>query len=196
MSANQQPLTNRCLPHVLDQATKQQQLFPCCFVVSLSTSSAEIRISEIRSDDRSIIPFDEFGFTHNGRLELLVSHISLSNPNPDLDLSLLGFFLSTRDSWIHVLRQIQDLEITCALHSDSVHLVYSFERLEPPNPNPNSFARIGSLGSKNYGGLEAIHGDGFILVLEGYSTHITAKFFKKIMKAWYFFINVSLQPSL
>ncbi|KAK9170105.1 hypothetical protein Syun_002245 [Stephania yunnanensis] len=81
-----------------------------------------IRVSEIRSDDRSIIPFDEFGFTHNGRLELLVSHISLSNPNPDLDLSLLGFFLSTRDSWIHVLRQIQDLEITCALRSDSVHL--------------------------------------------------------------------------
>ncbi|KAK9122281.1 hypothetical protein Syun_019898 [Stephania yunnanensis] len=103
--------------------------------VSLSTSSAEIRVSEIRSDDRSIIPFDEFGFTHTGRLELLVSHISLSNPNPDLDLSLLGFFLSTRDSWIHVLRQIQDLEITCALRSDSVHLVYSFDRLKPPNPN-------------------------------------------------------------
>ncbi|KAK9150253.1 hypothetical protein Syun_008562 [Stephania yunnanensis] len=55
------------------------------------------------SDDRSIIPFDEFGFTHNCRLELLVSHISLSNPNPDFDLSLLGFFLSTRDSRIHVL---------------------------------------------------------------------------------------------
>ncbi|KAK9093358.1 hypothetical protein Syun_028269 [Stephania yunnanensis] len=118
--------------------------FPCCFAVSLSTSSAEIRVSEIRSDDRSIIPFDEFGFTHNGRLELLVSHISLSNPNPDLDLSLLGFFLSTRDSWIHVLRQIQDLEITCALRSDSVHLFYSFDRLKSPNPNPNpnSFARI------------------------------------------------------
>ncbi|KAK9093802.1 hypothetical protein Scep_025271 [Stephania cephalantha] len=108
--------------------------------VSLWTSPAEIRVSEIRSDDRSIIPFDEFGFTHTGRLELLVSHISLSNPNPDLDLSLLGFFLSTRDSWIHVLRQIQDLEITCALRSDAVHLVYSFDRLKSPNPNPNSFA--------------------------------------------------------
>ncbi|XP_010267415.1 PREDICTED: protein GPR107-like [Nelumbo nucifera] len=99
-------------------------------VLCFSLCVAEIRFSEIRSDDRSIIPFDEFGFTHTGRLELNVSHISLSNPNPELDLSQVGFFLSTRDSWIHVLQQIQDLDITCALQSDLVKVVYTFDRLK------------------------------------------------------------------
>ncbi|XP_042506055.1 protein CANDIDATE G-PROTEIN COUPLED RECEPTOR 7-like [Macadamia integrifolia] len=95
-----------------------------------SFAFAEIRYSEIRSDDRSIIPFDEFGFTHTGRLELSVSQISLSNPSPEIDLQQVGFFLSTRDSWIHVLQQIQDLDITCALQSDLVKVVYTFDHLK------------------------------------------------------------------
>ncbi|XP_077245591.1 protein CANDIDATE G-PROTEIN COUPLED RECEPTOR 7-like [Tasmannia lanceolata] len=98
-------------------------------LLSFPFSSAEIRFSEIRSDGRSIIPFDEFGFTPTGRLELNVSHISLSNPSPDLDLSQMGFFLSTRDSWIHVLNQIQDLDITCVLQSDLIKVVYTFNNL-------------------------------------------------------------------
>ncbi|KAF8379927.1 hypothetical protein HHK36_027392 [Tetracentron sinense] len=101
-----------------------------CFALSFSISFAEIRFSDIRSDDRPIIPFDEFGFTHTGRLELNVSQISLSNTSPDLDLSLVGFFLSTKDSWIHVLQQIQDSEITCALQSDIVKVVYTFDHLK------------------------------------------------------------------
>nr|DAD36147.1 TPA_asm: hypothetical protein HUJ06_006787 [Nelumbo nucifera] len=99
-------------------------------VVFFPPCLAEVRFSEIRSDDRSIIPFDDFGFTHTGRLELNVSHISLSNPNPELDLFQVGFFLSTRDSWIHVLQQIQDGEITCALQSGLVKVVYTFDRLK------------------------------------------------------------------
>ncbi|PIA34868.1 hypothetical protein AQUCO_03700263v1 [Aquilegia coerulea] len=99
-------------------------------ILFFSISFAEIRFSEIRSDDRSIIPFDEFGFTHTGQLELNVSHISFSNPSPELDLSQVGFFLSTRDSWIHVLQQIQDLDITCALQSELVKNVYTFDKLK------------------------------------------------------------------
>ncbi|OVA04729.1 Transmembrane receptor [Macleaya cordata] len=107
-------------------------LFTILFVISLSISIsfAEIRFSEIRSDDRSIIPFDEFGFTHTGRLELNVSHIKLSNPSPELELQQIGFFLSTRDSWLHVLQQIQDLDITCALQSELVKVVYTFDKLK------------------------------------------------------------------
>ncbi|KAH0644455.1 hypothetical protein KY284_032339 [Solanum tuberosum] len=103
------------------------------FVTSLfySPSLAEIRSSEVRSDDRPIIPFDEFGFTHRGRLELNVSKISLGVPsNPSsLDLSKVGFFLCTRDTWMHVLEQIEDAEITCAIQSDIVKLVYTFDKL-------------------------------------------------------------------
>ncbi|KAL9439691.1 hypothetical protein AB3S75_025200 [Citrus x aurantiifolia] len=95
----------------------------------LSLSSAEIRFNEIRSDNRPIIPFDEFGFTHRGRLELNVSKISLSNSNPDLDFSKVGFFLCTRDSWLHVLQQLEDGEITCALQSDLIKHVFTFNNL-------------------------------------------------------------------
>lgn len=95
----------------------------------LSLSSAEIRFNEIRNDNRPIIPFDEFGFTHRGRLELNVSKISLSNSNPDLDFSKVGFFLCTQDSWLHVLQQLEDGEITCALQSDLIKHVFTFNNL-------------------------------------------------------------------
>ncbi|XXG68073.1 hypothetical protein AAC387_Pa06g1250 [Persea americana] len=95
----------------------------------LPLSMAEIRSSEIRSDSRSIIPFAEFRFTPPGVLELNVSHLSLSNSSPELDLSSLGFFLSTGDSWLHVLGQMQDGEITCALQSSLVKLIYTFNNL-------------------------------------------------------------------
>ncbi|GFS39352.1 lung seven transmembrane receptor family protein [Actinidia rufa] len=98
--------------------------------LSLSLCFAEIHLSEIRSDGRPIIPFDEFGFTHRGCLELNVSQISLSNPNPDLDLSKVGFFLCTRDIWFHVLQQIEDAAITCALDSNFIKRVYSFDSLK------------------------------------------------------------------
>lgn len=95
----------------------------------LSLSSAEIRFNEIRNDNRPIIPFDEFGFTHRGRLELNVSKISLSKSNPDLDFSKVGFFLCTQDSWLHVLQQLEDGEITCALQSDLIKHVFTFNNL-------------------------------------------------------------------
>jgi hypothetical protein len=85
-------------------------------------SFSEIRFSEIRNDDRPIVPFDQFGFTHHGLLELNVSKISLSNSN--LDLSKVGFFLCTLDSWLHVLQQLEDGEIRCALQSDLVNFIY------------------------------------------------------------------------
>ncbi|KAK8965074.1 hypothetical protein KSP40_PGU009975 [Platanthera guangdongensis] len=100
----------------------------------ISPSAAEIRQTGLKADARTIIPFDEFGFTHTGVLVLNVSGITLSDTNPDLDLSQLGFFLSTRDAWIHVLQQIQDLDVTCALQSELVKLVYTFDRLSAAAP--------------------------------------------------------------
>ncbi|KAI0489084.1 hypothetical protein KFK09_028925 [Dendrobium nobile] len=100
----------------------------------ISPSAAEIRQTEVKNDARTIIPFDEFGFTRSGVLDLKVSRISLSDTNPDLDLSQLGFFLSTRDTWIHVLQQIQELDVTCALQSELVKLVYTFDYLPAAAP--------------------------------------------------------------
>ncbi|XP_021905116.1 protein GPR107 [Carica papaya] len=100
------------------------------FAFTSFLASAEIRSSEIRSDDRPIIPFDEFGFNHAGRLELNVSRISLSNSNPDLDLSKVGFFLCTRDAWVHVIQQLEEGEVSCALQSDLVKPVFTFNKLK------------------------------------------------------------------
>lgn len=95
--------------------------------ISISPSSAEIRVTEVRSDSRMVIPFDEFGFTHRGHLELNVSSISLSNSK--VDLSKVGFFLSTREAWIQVLEQIDDSDYSCPLESKLVRVVYTFNLL-------------------------------------------------------------------
>lgn len=107
----------------------------------LSLSFAEIRKTEIRSDSRPIIPFDEFGFTHTGRLELNVTGISLSSTN--IELSKVGFFLCTRDKWLHVLQQLEDSDITCALDSTQVQVVFTFNRLTGGAPGgATSFSTV------------------------------------------------------
>uniref|UniRef100_A0ACD5XRC7 Uncharacterized protein n=1 Tax=Avena sativa TaxID=4498 RepID=A0ACD5XRC7_AVESA len=109
-------------------------------------AAAEIRETVIRADPRTIIPLDEFGFSHQGVLEINVTGIAFDPPaSSDLDLSQFGFFLSTLDAWVHVLRQLQDLDVTCALQSDLVKLAYSFDRLKPaPNPAGVEVARSSS----------------------------------------------------
>ncbi|KAG7028207.1 hypothetical protein SDJN02_09387, partial [Cucurbita argyrosperma subsp. argyrosperma] len=104
-------------------------LFFFCFLFPIS-SFAEIRFTDIRNDDRPIIPFDVFGFNHGGRLELNVSHLALSDPNPDLDLAKVGFFLCTRESWLHVIQQLEEGEIPCALQSDLIKPVFAFNSLK------------------------------------------------------------------
>ncbi|CDP05000.1 unnamed protein product [Coffea canephora] len=108
------------------------------FFFLLNTSLAEIRSTEIRSDSRSTIPFDEFGFTHSGRLNLTVTRISFSKPQ--LHLSQLGFYLCTRDSWAQVVQQLQDGDIQCPLQSQHIKRVFNFNHLKPDhNPTPYSF---------------------------------------------------------
>ncbi|KAL2921705.1 hypothetical protein RDABS01_013196, partial [Bienertia sinuspersici] len=133
------------------------------FSIFLTPALAEIRFTEIRSDPRPIIPFDEFGFTHFGNLDLNVSLLSLrlqneqytppTNPNPNLnDLSLVGFFLCTRDSWYHVVDQLNQNQIVCALQSDLIKPVFTFDRLSKGGlthfnlslqiPDPNLFTLV------------------------------------------------------
>lgn len=95
----------------------------------VSFGSAEIRFTEIRSDGRPIIPFDKFGFTHTGRLELNVSQVELSDSNQNLDLSKVGFFLCTLDAWMRVAQQLEDEEVTCVLDSDLIKPVSNFKSL-------------------------------------------------------------------
>ncbi|EPS70872.1 seven transmembrane receptor [Genlisea aurea] len=100
-------------------------------------AAAEIRFSEIRSDSRPIIPFDEFGFTHLGQLEVNVTHLAFPEAPGASELSKVGFFLCTRDAWIHVLQQIEDAEINCVLGSDAVQRVFTLDQL--PSPTASAF---------------------------------------------------------
>ncbi|CAO2838525.1 unnamed protein product [Amaranthus hypochondriacus] len=125
----------------------------------LPQTLSEIRFTEIRSNSQPIIPFDEFGFSHSGFLNLNVTLLSLrlhnlqsspvNNPN---DLSLLGFFLCTRDSWSHVIDQLDQNDIVCPLQSDLIKPVFTFDRLNNGGlthfnlsiqiTNPNLFALV------------------------------------------------------
>ncbi|PHT45399.1 hypothetical protein CQW23_14557 [Capsicum baccatum] len=95
----------------------------------ITITVAEIRSTQIRSDSRSTIPFDDFGYTHTGRLNLTVTEISLSNQKTPLPQ--LGFFLCTLDSWVHVLEQLQEGEIQCPLESNLIKKVFTFDLLQP-----------------------------------------------------------------
>ncbi|GAB2293921.1 hypothetical protein Dimus_028135 [Dionaea muscipula] len=118
-------------------------VFPHLLLLFPTLSIAEIHQSQIRSDSRSIIPFDEFGFTHTGHLDLTVTSISFpsESPNPS-DLSLVGFFLCTRDSWFHVLDELRQNDIVCALQSPLIKLVFTFDRLDGGRHSFNSSSPV------------------------------------------------------
>ncbi|KAH7664651.1 Transmembrane protein GPR107/GPR108-like protein [Dioscorea alata] len=102
-------------------------------------SSAEIRTTVVKSDATPIIPFDDFGFSRSGVVELSISGLSFSDPGlSHASFSRLGFFLSTRDAWMHVYQQLQDGEISCALDAHLVKKVFVFDAL--PSPTPSSIS--------------------------------------------------------
>ncbi|KAJ8558094.1 hypothetical protein K7X08_004860 [Anisodus acutangulus] len=104
-------------------------LFSITITLLITVTVSEIRSTQIRSDSRSTIPFDEFGYTHSGRLNLTVTDISFSNQKTPL--SQLGFFLCTLDAWVHVLEQLQEGEIQCPLESNLIKKVFTFDHLQP-----------------------------------------------------------------
>ncbi|XP_042022911.1 protein CANDIDATE G-PROTEIN COUPLED RECEPTOR 7-like [Salvia splendens] len=109
-------------------------LFLLTLLASASLSVAEIRSTQIRSNARPLILLDKFGFTHDGQLELNVSHLSLSRSTPDsLELSKVGLFLCTIDAWVHVLQQIEDAQINCVLRSDAIKRGFTFDQLFSPS---------------------------------------------------------------
>lgn len=93
-------------------------LFAITMTLLITVAVGEIRSTQIRSDSRSTIPFDEFGYTHVGRLNLTVTDISFSAQKTPL--SQLGFFLCTLDAWVRVLEQLQEGEIQCPLESNLI----------------------------------------------------------------------------
>eukprot|EP01018_Ginkgo_biloba_P010830 Gb_14836 [translate_table: standard] len=102
-------------------------LFGCI----IRSSRAEIRYSEIRADSRPVILFDEFGFTHRGHLEISVKDASYKViGSKEINPVHMGFFVTTRDTWFHVLQQIELGKIKCVLDSNLGTVLFNFQEME------------------------------------------------------------------
>lgn len=65
-----------------------------------SHSVGEIKSERIIDDSRSLILFEKFGFTHSGKVKLILSNISYASASGSIEPSLLGFFLISDEDFI------------------------------------------------------------------------------------------------
>ncbi|KAJ8754128.1 hypothetical protein K2173_002026 [Erythroxylum novogranatense] len=110
-------------------------LFPLLLIISLFTlTTAEIRTLSIVNDNRAMILFEKFGFTHTGHVTISVSSVSVSStinaPNPSP--SRLGFFLLSEESLIQLILEVQQNQDFCVLDSHFIQPLFTFRDLSPP----------------------------------------------------------------
>ncbi|OIT29959.1 hypothetical protein A4A49_61815 [Nicotiana attenuata] len=84
-----------------------------------SFTAGEIRKLKIRSDNRPMILFERFGFTHTGQTSISVSSVSVISTVTSPDASRLGFFLLSEESLIQVLIELQQNPNFCVLESNT-----------------------------------------------------------------------------
>ncbi|XAR69002.1 hypothetical protein NMG60_11000434 [Bertholletia excelsa] len=101
----------------------------------LSSATAEIRDLKISADERPMILFEKFGFTHTGHVTISVSGVSVTSSVSRPDPSSLGFFLLSEEALIQVLLEFQQNPSLCVLDSKYINLLFTFRDLSPP---PNS----------------------------------------------------------
>lgn len=112
-----------------------------------SFTSGEIKKLKIRSDNRPMILFERFGFTHTGQASISVSSVSVISSLATPDPSGLGFFLLSEESLIQVLIELQQNPNFCVLESNYIQRLFTFRDLSPP-PN-SSFDRAYPVTSPN-----------------------------------------------
>ncbi|XP_076938638.1 protein CANDIDATE G-PROTEIN COUPLED RECEPTOR 7-like [Bidens hawaiensis] len=102
------------------------------FFLFTSPSTAEIKSLKIRSDNRPMILFEKFGFTHYGFASVAISGVSVTSTLSQPDPSRLGFFLLSEESLIQVLLELQQNPNFCVVDSQFVKLLFTFRDLSPP----------------------------------------------------------------
>ncbi|KAJ7554105.1 hypothetical protein O6H91_06G125500 [Diphasiastrum complanatum] len=112
--------------------------------------SAEIKHTSFKSDTRSLIVFDKFGFEIGGIVELTVSALQVE-PTEDgvqINPSMMGFFISMDEVLLRVLMELDEDPSQCILQNPSLKvLVLLREFLEAgsynnsyPVPETNEYA--------------------------------------------------------
>ncbi|KVI09547.1 protein GPR107-like [Cynara cardunculus var. scolymus] len=102
------------------------------FFILTPPVTAEIKTLKIKDDNRPMILFEKFGFTHNGFASVAVSSVSVTSGLSQPDPSLLGFFLIAEGSRNQVLMELERKPETCVVDSKFISLLFTFQDLSPP----------------------------------------------------------------
>nr|XP_043633606.1 protein CANDIDATE G-PROTEIN COUPLED RECEPTOR 7-like [Erigeron canadensis] len=123
--------------------------FALFFTISFFTQpvTAEIKSLKIDQDNRPMILFEQFGFTHKGFASVSISSVSvtagLSKPDP----SHLGFFLLSQGSINQVIMELEQKPNSCIIDSKFISLLFTFKDLSPPHHSShNKFYAVGYPG--------------------------------------------------
>ncbi|KAI4378604.1 hypothetical protein MLD38_016062 [Melastoma candidum] len=120
--------------------TRPMNPIPIPVVVVLifaALAAAEIKTLTLTDDNRPMILFEKFGFTHTGHAAISVTGVSVytSLPAPP-DPSRLGFFLLSEESLVQILSDLQrdpeQQSSFCILDSPSIKPLFNFRSLSPP----------------------------------------------------------------
>ncbi|CAH1421230.1 unnamed protein product [Lactuca virosa] len=103
------------------------------FFVFTAPSTADIKSVKIRSDDRDLIVFEEFTFTHTGNVSVAISSVSVSSIQVTSnlsrpDLSRIGFFLVSDDALDYMYYYES---VSCYLDSKYIALLFTFQDISP-----------------------------------------------------------------
>ncbi|XP_059646974.1 protein CANDIDATE G-PROTEIN COUPLED RECEPTOR 7-like [Cornus florida] len=111
-------------------------VFLFLLLLSLTTlTTAEIKSLKITDDNRPMILFEKFGFTHTGHVSVAVSAVSVTSTIRRPDPSRHGFFLLSEESLIQVLIELQQNPSFCVIDSKYIKLLFTFRDLSPPLHN-------------------------------------------------------------
>ncbi|KAJ7530074.1 hypothetical protein O6H91_15G077900 [Diphasiastrum complanatum] len=104
--------------------------------------AAEIKHTSIRSDARSLIVFDKFGFEIGGVVELKVSNLHVDPTQDDVqpNLSLMGFFLSTDEVLLRVLSELEQDPQQCILQNPSLKVLTDLRQIAGAGTYNNTYS--------------------------------------------------------
>ncbi|XP_020598005.1 protein GPR107-like isoform X1 [Phalaenopsis equestris] len=111
-------------------------LFVFLFLNIIFCSNAEIKKPRIKSDSRSMILLEKFGYTQRGFVEITVTDVSLSSSLSTPDPALFGFFLLSEEDLVQAIFESQQQNpgsnpnsngnIVCVLSRPYIHLLFTF----------------------------------------------------------------------
>ncbi|CAN1233941.1 Protein CANDIDATE G-PROTEIN COUPLED RECEPTOR 7 [Linum perenne] len=134
-------LTNKNTIAVLNRL-----LHAVVFLLTIPICSSEIKNTHIVGDSRSLILFEQFGFSGDGHVEISINNLSYESqrsPKSNLNLSNLAFFLIKDISTILTSTARAAAASPCVLSSKFVQIIFRF------NNSHNGSISVSEPGSYN-----------------------------------------------